>query len=619
MTQFWIIIQEHLNFKASKKLVMQKIFTTTVLTLLFFSTLFSQVGELDPSFAENGILTWNPSGNHENCHGIAVQPDGKIVLAFTYSAPVGNSLDFAVGRINEDGSIDSTFATNGIYHLDNPIGSDLLYHLELLEDGSIMVAGGYAVEEYDQDFALLKLKSDGSPDISFGDNGLVTHKVDTKEDYARDIEFNEHGQIIVSGISYNSGEYEIRQALARFNEDGQIDSTFGNYGTLVWNYGDIYNQNYSLEIGEDGSIFTAGKSAPFGNDRLAVYKILPDGSGLDSTFATNGELLAPFGSIAYGMIIHSNGNILVTGPNYGVNGADLIVLAYNQDGTPNENFGQEGTFLIDAWPNDIGLNLIEQSDGKIIACGESGGSIFAPPARGFFSVRMDENGILDTSWGGDGYVRTETGWMAWASDIAIQADGKVLLTGVSADANNDIQVARYGNFIDADQDGYGVDTDCNDAVFAINPGAEETPYNGLDDDCNSETPDDDLDGDGFVLDDDCDDENADINPDAIEIPGNDVDENCDGFVVGINETELAQQFKVYPNPTNDIVYIEFDTNTPAFDHIQIQDFTGRVVRNIRTNGAENKQEISLADLPQGFWMIVIPTTEGTAVKRIMKQ
>jgi uncharacterized delta-60 repeat protein len=597
---------------------MKKAFATIKLFFLIISIGFAQSGVLDPSFADGGIMTWDASGNHENCHGIAVQPDGKILLGFTYTSSIDNNLDMAVGRINEDGSIDSTFATNGIYHLDNPTGSDFVFHLELMEDGSMIAVGGYASEEYDQDFVLLKLKSDGSPDISFGENGLAIHKVDTKEDYARDIEFNELGQIIVSGISYSSTEWEIRHALCRFSEDGQIDSTFGTNGALTWNYGETYNETHSLEIGDDGSIFTSGKSAPFGNDRLAIYKILPDGSGLDSTFATNGELLAPFGSIAYGMIIHSNGNLLVTGPNYGVNGADLIVLAYNQDGTPNENFGQEGTFLIDAWPNDFGLNLIEQSDGKIIACGESGGSIFAPPPRGFFSVRMDENGILDTSWGGDGYVRTETGWMAWASDIAIQPDGKVLLTGVSTDANNDIQVIRYGNFIDADQDGYGVDTDCNDAVFAINPGAEETPYNGIDDDCNSETPDDDIDGDGFVLEEDCDDNNADINPDAIEIPGNDVDENCDGFVVGVNETELAQRFKVYPNPTNDIVYIDLNTGTPVIDFIEIIDYTGKRIQEIKVNQITNQLSVNLTELSQGLWLIKLHTAEGIVVKRVVK-
>lgn len=598
---------------------MQKIFTSTFILLFVTSSIFSQVGELDPSFADGGILSWNVSGNHNNGHGIAVQPDGKIVIALTGGFGEDNNLDLGVVRLNEDGSVDTTFGDDGLFHLDNPVGSDLFYHLTLLEDGNIIVAGGYAMEEYDQAFCLVKLKSDGSPDISFGDNGMVIHQIDSKEDYARDIAFTDDGKMLVSGISYNSQEWEIRHVVSRFDLNGVIDTTFGDNGNFIWNNGGTYNENYSIDIADDGNILTSGKTSPNGNDRMVIYKVLADGSGLDSAFATNGELLASFGSIAYGMILHSNGNILVTGPNYNVQGADLVVLAFNQDGTPNTDFGQDGAFLIDAEANDIGLNLIEQSDGKIIACGESGGPLFGTPARAFFAVRMDADGQLDTSWSGDGYVRTETGWMAWASDIAIQPDGKVVMTGVGAHDLNELQVVRYGNFIDADGDTYGLDEDCNDAVAAINPGVEETPYNGIDDDCDETTPDDDLDGDGFGIADDCDDNNAEINPDATEIPDNDIDEDCDGMdlTVGVNETELAQQFALFPTPASTVVYLKTTPDTPQIQSLELLDCTGRKIREISPISSNSIHEINLNGLPSGMWTLIIHTTEGLAAKRIL--
>ncbi len=95
---------------------------------------------------------------------------------------------------------------------------------------------------------------------------------------------------------------------------------------------------------------------------------------------------------------------------------------------------------------------------------------------------------------------------------------------------------------DLDGDGFILANDCNDNNASVNASATEIPYNGIDDDCNPLTKDDDLDGDGFVLANDCDDNDASVNASAIEIPYNGIDDDCnpltkdddldgDGFVL----------------------------------------------------------------------------------------
>jgi len=106
---------------------------------------------------------------------------------------------------------------------------------------------------------------------------------------------------------------------------------------------------------------------------------------------------------------------------------------------------------------------------------------------------------------------------------------------------------------------------------------DEIPYNGIDDDCNPSTVDDDLDGDGFGVDEDCNDEDSGINPDAEEIPGNGIDEDCDGIDGSSSVFEVSgESVKVYPNPTQGQVFIESGIKNIE---ITLIDNQGRMIRS----------------------------------------
>jgi photosystem II stability/assembly factor-like uncharacterized protein len=161
---------------------------------------------------------------------------------------------------------------------------------------------------------------------------------------------------------------------------------------------------------------------------------------------------------------------------------------------------------------------------------------------------------------------------------------------------------------DLDQDGFLLADDCDDDNPNINPDQTEVPYNGIDEDCNPLTLDDDLDQDGFLLADDCDDDNPNINPDATEIPNNGIDEDCDGMDTTTSTYEMSNTtISIFPNPATDIIYIkilgELDVKINLFD------ITGKLVKTVT-----NSDQITLTALPTGTYLLeVIDLKSGQKV------
>src|SRR5665647_93001 len=180
---------------------------------------------LDSSFGKNGLVTTSVGHYMDRAQAVVVQPDGKILVAGSSSN--NSNLDFALVRYNPDGSLDTSFHFNG--QVVTVVGSndDAALGVALQDDGKIVTCG-YTFNGKDRDIALVRFTGDGSLDIEFGVNGIVTLPIGSGNDVAAAVAVQSDGAILVSGTVEDAS----RKAgvLVRFLPNGTVDSSFGKGG-----------------------------------------------------------------------------------------------------------------------------------------------------------------------------------------------------------------------------------------------------------------------------------------------------------------------------------------------------------------------------------------------------
>ena len=359
----------------------------------------------------NGLVTTNFGGGFYDCVGMALQSNNKIILAGTIR--VNGTNDFALVRYNSDGSLDTSFGGNGLVTTDF-IGKDNNASSVMVQnDGKILLAGDSTVNGT-QDFALVRYNSDGSLDSSFGSNGLVTTDFNGKSaDYASDLVLQTDGKILVAGtageLNYYLGmTYVVNNfAVVRYNNDGSLDSSFGAGGIVTLDSsGDDHFRSVTLQT--DGKILVAGRS-----DYDPILARLNNDGSLDSSFGSGGAVITHFEKTIggldvivyiYSVALQADGKILVGGLSLeGANGynfpdsADFTLLRYNVDGSLDTTFSGDGKVVTDFKGRDDYCFFVEvQANGKILLSGDSHGNSAL--------ARYNSDGSLDTSFGGDGLV-----------------------------------------------------------------------------------------------------------------------------------------------------------------------------------------------------------------------
>ena len=328
-------------------------------------------GSLDATFGSGGKVTTNFGLVLTLAHALALQPDGKIVVAGE------SNVNFALARYNPDGSLDATFGTGGKVITDFG-GIDRARALALQPDGKIVVAGESAPFTGLSDFALARYNPDGSLDASFGTGGKVTTDFGGTADRADALALQPDGKIVLAGGS-SSVSASVDFALARYNPDGSLDASFGTGGKVITDFGNS-DAAFALALQPDGKIIVAGVSTgvSVGPGRgFALARYNPDGS-LDATFGTGGKVITNFGgAVAIGfaesVALQPDGKIVVTGPSFFGNTSDFALARYNPDGSLDASFGTGGKVTTDfGGTADQAHALALQPDGKLVLAGSSG-------------------------------------------------------------------------------------------------------------------------------------------------------------------------------------------------------------------------------------------------------
>ncbi|MFI5172041.1 MAG: T9SS type A sorting domain-containing protein, partial [Chitinophagales bacterium] len=261
-----------------------------------------------------------------------IQPDNKIVVGGATSD--GAEYNFALTRYNSDGTLDNSFDTDGTATTGNAEGGKLFgVSIVCQPDGKIIEAGK-SYNEVDHDFALVRYNNDGSIDTTFGTDGFVNTDIDGTDDHGSSVRLQPDNKIVLAGYSWNGSDYNF--ALVRYNIDGTLDNTFGLGGKVTTDFANKNDYAYSLALQPDGKFVVAGSSIQdisyVNNFALCRYNI--DGT-LDETFGIDGKVATEIGginSVGFSVAIQNDSKIVLAGHSRNALDWDFAVARYWGDG-----------------------------------------------------------------------------------------------------------------------------------------------------------------------------------------------------------------------------------------------------------------------------------------------
>lgn len=415
---------------------------------------------LDPTFGVLGKVVSSPDGS-ETVTGsdMALQADGKIIR-------IGNrtgSAEMIVARYNSNGSLDTTFGNNGWTSVTFGWETALVSAVGIQPDGKIVIGGSISIVENNQrinNFAIARFNPDGSLDTTFDGDGRVTISFPGLEGGAlgiSDLHIADDGKILVVGSAFAGINY-YRYIAAKLNPDGSLVTAFGTNGKFIdESFGFISGDLADVAFLPDGTFVVVGNLR---DAQLppATYRIAIK-YGINGGRVWTRQVWNQGQSNSFrGISVLPDGKFIVVGAINGTVGAFRL----NSDGTSDTTFNTPPFS-----PTGTASRVAIQADGKILATISIGNDLYS-------LIRYNPDGMVDHTFGNNGIVTTDVSdGVDGAGVILIQPDGKILVGGssiLSSPTRRYLSMVRYmGEVAVPDNPSFDYDGDGRSDVSVFRP------------------------------------------------------------------------------------------------------------------------------------------------------
>lgn len=341
------------------------------LTAGFFEFLVARYnpdGTLDTTFDGDGFFTLDVVGQFDSANAVAIQPDGKIVVAGNSGETISTAY---ILRLNSDGTLDTSFDTDGIAAI-SAAGEPL--SMAIQTDGKI-VFGTSFFNGFTTSTIIVRLNANGALDTSFDTDGRLT--VSPSMFRPNGLALQTDGKVVVAGQTSSSvASHDV--SLIRLNDNGTFDASFDGDGVVQTILLNQRSQARCVIIQSDGKIVIGGSS---------------------------------------------------TQPNTSSR-SDPTLIRYNPDGSLDTNFDSDGVKIVELLNNNEDnrfYDIIQQTDGKIVGVSNSDGNFSFFVRDDFFVTRFNSDGSLDLSFDFNGIARSQ--WCEEGTELVLQPDGKIVAAG----------------------------------------------------------------------------------------------------------------------------------------------------------------------------------------------
>ncbi|MBC1238437.1 DUF4347 domain-containing protein [Nostoc sp. 2RC] len=392
-------------------------------------------GSLDNTFGNSGKAIADFTNQSDRAYTVTIQSDGKILIAgITYN---GNQTDAALVRYNSNGSLDTTFGNGGKVVTNFEGKSEWIYSIAVQPDGKIVVGGSVDPN----DFALIRYNSDGSLDSSFGNGGRVITSMSDGQDFIASILIQPDGKIVVTGGVMVNGNNNF--ILARYNSNGSLDTNFGSNGKVITDFPGTDDFGNSVALQSDGKIVVAGSTGNIGsNGDFALARYNSNGT-LDTSFGNGGKVVTDLGGNDAGqsLAILQNGKIVVSG--FAQNPSDrrdFALAVYNSNGSLDTSFGNSGKVITPVGSSYFqDTRVAVQSDGKIVVAGSDSGNFVVARYEAPLSnvstpyvtyYKLATSDFLQ-DWSNTNLINTDDDWSNLPNIRGFRGDGLVSTTGIN--------------------------------------------------------------------------------------------------------------------------------------------------------------------------------------------